>query len=265
MLSIIVPSYRNPNYLDLCLKSLIENQTVKNEIIVVLDGFPEESKEVIEKYKADIKVLEFPENRGLQTALNFGVYNATNENILILNDDNIVGKRFDEFLTIGLAGYCLTINQVEPIGPSIYGFPIINLGKTPKEFDYNKWLYIERELSISMKHPFLEFTNDGGMFPFAVSKKNYMKVGGFDTLYGSPFVVDFDFFLKLELAGIEFLKTSNYHFYHFGSATVNRGTEIRATEGPAAATFEYKWGFPPQRFANNSHVPKGQLKKGVQY
>ena len=52
-ISVIIPSYKNPKYLDLCLKSIIENQTDRNEIIVVLDGYADLSKDVVEKYKND--------------------------------------------------------------------------------------------------------------------------------------------------------------------------------------------------------------------
>ena len=38
-----------------------------------------------------------------------------------------------------------------------------------------------------------------GIFPFAMYKKDYMIVGGFDTMYKSPFICDWDFFLKLDL------------------------------------------------------------------
>ena len=79
MISIIIPTYRNPAYLDICLFSAIDQQTHKNEIIVVVDGFIEESQEVLDKYKDNIKILDLGENQGMQTALNLGVMNATNE------------------------------------------------------------------------------------------------------------------------------------------------------------------------------------------
>ena len=60
-----------------------------------------------------------------------------------------------------------------------------------------------------------KLTKDGGVFPFVISKKNYMIVGGFDTFYPSPYVCDWDFFLKLDLNEVEFYKTHNLHFYHF--------------------------------------------------
>jgi glycosyltransferase involved in cell wall biosynthesis len=49
MLSLIIPTYRNPEYLDICLRSAIENQTHKNEIIVAVDGFLEESADILIK------------------------------------------------------------------------------------------------------------------------------------------------------------------------------------------------------------------------
>ena len=39
MISVIIPTYKSPEYLDLCLKSVFEGQKNKNEIIVVADGF----------------------------------------------------------------------------------------------------------------------------------------------------------------------------------------------------------------------------------
>ena len=39
MISVIIPTYKEPEYLDLCLKSCIEGQVNNNEIIVVVDGF----------------------------------------------------------------------------------------------------------------------------------------------------------------------------------------------------------------------------------
>ena len=67
-----------------------------------------------------------------------------------------------------------------------------------------------------------ELTVDGGIFPFAMYKKYYMAAGGFDTLYQSPFICDWDFFLKLDLMGLAFSRTHKAHLYHFGStATKN--------------------------------------------
>ncbi len=84
MISLIIPTYRNPEYLDICLKSAIENQINKNEIIVAVDGFIEESHHILSKYQDNIQILDLGENQGMQTALNLAVINATNECIVII-------------------------------------------------------------------------------------------------------------------------------------------------------------------------------------
>ena len=143
MISIIIPTYRNPEYLDICLKSAIEQQKYKNEIIVAVDGFIEESQEVLDKYKDNINVLDLGENQGMQMALNLAVMNATNEIIFVVNDDNVFGEHYDEEIEKLLTDReksVLTVNQIEPSGPGIFNFPVKDLGKNPSEFKYKEFI-----------------------------------------------------------------------------------------------------------------------------
>ena len=264
MISIIIPTYRNPEYLDICLKSCIEQQHNKNQIIVAVDGFYEESKDVLDKYKDDINILDLRENQGMQQALNLGVMNAINEIIFVVNDDNVFSKDFDLEIESQLKERnVLTLNQIEPEGPGIFNFPVKDFGRNPSEFKYEE--FIEYEQSIRKN----ELTIDGGIFPFAMYKKYYMAVGGFDRMYQSPFICDWDFFLKLDLNNISFYRTHSGHFYHFGSTATKNGKEgekFKATEGPAAEIFMYKWGIQPRLFENLSHNPKdNKVVKGIKY
>ena len=253
MVSLIIPTYKNPKYLDICLKSAIEGQSNKNEIIVAVDGFISESRSVLDKYKDNIKILDLGHNQGMQQALNLGVYNASNETICIINDDNVLSKGWDTTINNDLnKGEVLTINQIEPTGPGIFNFPVKDFGGVDN-FDYDGYLKYEQQISKDKS------TDDGGIFPFAMSKKDYMIVGGFDTLYQSPFICDWDFFLKLDLNGLKFVRTHKSHFYHFGSTATKNGKEgdkFKATEQPAANVFIYKWGIRPSLFNNHSHNPK---------
>ena len=263
MISLIIPTYRNPEYLDICLKSAIENQVNNNEIVVAVDGFINESQHILDKYKQHISVLDLGDNQGMQTALNLAVMNANNKIICIINDDNVLSKDWDiiiekEFKTDSV----LTINQIEPTGPGIFNFPVKDFGKKPSEFNYEEFIKYEPTIREN------KLTLDGGIFPFVISKKNYMIVGGFDTIYQSPFICDWDFFLKLDLNGVSFTRTHNLHFYHFGSAATKNGKEgdkFKQTESPAAQIFIYKWGMLPQLFENNSHRPKGNKIKGIEF
>jgi glycosyltransferase involved in cell wall biosynthesis len=264
MISIIIPTYRNPKYLDICLQSAIEQADSVNEIIVAVDGFIEESQEVLDKYSKHISVLNLGQNQGMQTALNLGVMNASNEILFIVNDDNVFCKGFDTVIKNSLGPkHVLTLNQIEPTGPGIFNFPVKDFGRNPEVFKYEEFVEYEQTLRENKQ------TSDGGIFPFAISKKDYMIVGGFDTMYKSPFICDWDFFLKLDLNHIGFTRTHMAHLYHFGSTATKNGNEgerFKLTEGPAAQMFMYKWGIAPQLFDNNSHNPKdGSKIKGIKF
>lgn len=265
MISVIVPTYRESDYLDICLMSILKGQQNINEIIVIVDGFIEENQWVIDKYKDGVLFLEFDENRGLQTAINFGVYNSTNDKILIVNDDNVFPRDWDGILEqYDVENVVVTPNQIEPTGPGIFGFPVKDFGRTSDTFRFDE--YIEWEQSIRKD----EDTPDGEIFPFMISKKNYMIVNGFDTMYESPFICDWDFFLKLEMLGNKFLRSHRLHFYHFGGkATKNRDdntdeNKFRIGERDAYNVFEYKWGFKPQNGIDNSKKPNGIIR-GINY
>ena len=61
LISVIIPTYKSPEALDLCLQSAIEGQRNKNQIIVVVDGFYDLNKEVLEKWNQHIDVLNLEE------------------------------------------------------------------------------------------------------------------------------------------------------------------------------------------------------------
>ena len=279
MISAIIPTYRNPEYLDLCLKSATENlanldddpdlDDLPTEIIVVVDGFVEESQEIIEKYDG-INVIYLPKNMGMQHALNIGVMNASNPYIIILNDDNVFAPRWDirtqKFIKHNdMDNVIATIDQVEPGAGSIYGFisaegafkfedgkspEYWELWKSAETFPYEVWNMLEPHLKRADSSK-LSVDDGGRIFPFIVSKRNYMMLGGFDTFYQSPFFCDLDWWLKAELAGIKFGRWYGMHWYHFGSmATKNRkdaeADMFKQSESAAAQTFFYKWGYIPE-------------------
>ena len=255
MISVIIPSYRNPKYLDLCLHSLTRGQYNNNEIIVILDGYVEESDLVINKYKG-IDVISIPENKGMQHAINIGVWNASNEKIFIINDDNVFAPNWDEKLESQYdPNEILTVNQIEPTGPGMFNFPVLDCGQTVETFDVEKFIDEERKLSVNKKTP------DGNIFPFLINKKWFMAVGGFDTFYNSPNMCDLDFFAKLELIpGLTRARTHFLHTYHFGSVSTKKNAEaqkFREREAFAMQQYDYKWGIPPHNGKNNTKFPNG--------
>lgn len=90
--SVIVPVYNVEKYLEKCLDSLV-NQTLKDiEIIVVNDGTPDNSQEIIDNYAKKYSNIKsyIKENGGLSDARNYGLNKATGEYIAFLDSDDYV-------------------------------------------------------------------------------------------------------------------------------------------------------------------------------
>ena len=90
--SVIVPVYNVYNYLDKCLKSLV-NQTLKDiEILIVNDGSTDKSQEIIDKYSKkykNIKAFKKP-NSGLSDTRNYALGHVTGEYITFVDSDDYV-------------------------------------------------------------------------------------------------------------------------------------------------------------------------------
>jgi glycosyltransferase involved in cell wall biosynthesis len=248
MISVIVPTYKSPEALDLCLRSVVEGQKHTNQIIVVVDGFYDLNKEVLEKYKEHINVLNLEQNVGLCRATNLGVYNAKFDKILIINDDNVAPYGWDvQLLKKYKPNSVISPNQIEP-SPSIFKqFHIRDCGRDPKTFSLkNYWNYEE---------PLTGLPDDesGSTLPIFMSKIDYLRIGGWDENYEQGMVADCDFFLKCRLSGLKMVRTYNCHFYHFASVSVY-GEKRRLAELTGHEYFIYKWGNYMRRDNNNNIV-----------
>jgi glycosyltransferase involved in cell wall biosynthesis len=252
MISVVIPTYKEPEVLDLCLRSAIEGQSQQNQIIVVVDGFYELNKHVLDKYKDSIQYLALDSNAGLCQATNLGVYNASNDLILIVNDDNVFPKDWDKALEEAyVPNSVIAPNQIEPIPSMFRQFKIQDLGRDPKTFDLQAfWSY-----SSTVSFPSIEEV--GSTLPIFMAKKDYMRVGGWDVSYPGPWVVDWEFFMKCEMSGMKMLRTYNCHFYHFVSIGTRSSEQVaknRQLEMDCHDYFNYKWG------TNAKHNPINNSK-----
>jgi glycosyltransferase involved in cell wall biosynthesis len=238
MISVIIPTYKSPDALDLCLKSAIEGQQDrKNQIIVVVDGFYDINKEVLEKYAKSIDILDLKENVGLCRGTNLGVYNAKYDLVLIVNDDNVFPRNWDlSLLESYQPNSVVSPNQIEPTPSMFPQFIIENLGRDPKTFDLEKFWMFDYHVTSGYK-----VDETGSTLPIFMSKIDYLKVGGWDENYEQGMVADWDFFLKCQLSGMKMLRTYECHLYHFASISVN-GEKRRQAEMNGHEYAKYKWG-----------------------
>jgi GT2 family glycosyltransferase len=260
MISVIIPTYKAPASLDLCLTSIIQGQSDKNEIIVVVDGTYDINQDVLVKHSDDILVLNLENNVGTCRATNLGVYNSTHDKILIANDDNVFPKNWDDKLEKSFEeNSVITPNQIEPSPSMFRQFVINDLGRTPDDFDLNKYWSVSEMVSQTSKD------DSGSTFPIFISKKDFLKVGGFDESYPSQagYVADWDFFLKCELSGIKMLRDYSAHFYHFVSISAKSAEQIdtsKMEEQICHEYFHYKWG---QRAEHNPINNSKMLRKYI--
>ena len=248
MISVIIPTFKSPKMLDLCLKSAITGQSEKNQIIVVVDGHYDINKEVLNKYTEHIDILNMEQNVGLCRGTNLGVMNAHHDKILIVNDDNVFSKNWDKQLEkLYQPNSVISPNQIEPTPSMFKQFHIRNCGSDPKTFNLETyWEYEESKRG-------LPIDETGSTLPIFMKKLDYLKIGGWDENYELGMVADWDFFLKCQLAGLKMLRSYNCHFYHFASASTN-GEARQKAERNGHEYAKYKWGSYIQ------HDPQSNLK-----
>jgi len=251
MISVIIPTYKSPEYLDLCLESIFKTQTYDNQIIVVVDGFLDLNKSVLNKYPK-VQILDLGVNRGLAVATNWGVYNSNFEDILIVNDDNIFCRDWDvNLIDKSQPGFVWAVNQIEP-NPSMFPqFDIKDLGKNPQEFNLDLFLDYADGKNID------KIELSGSTLPIFMKKEDYLNVGGWDIMYPSPHVVDWDFFLKCSKHYVMW-RNYNVHFYHFAGASTRKTPEQDAAstrkEMEAHEFAKLKWG------SHIKHNPENNIK-----
>jgi glycosyltransferase involved in cell wall biosynthesis len=99
--SVIVPVYNTESYLRRCLDSVI-NQTLRDiEIICINDASLDNSIGILREYAAKdkrIKIIDFPENKGVSIARNAGIEIARGKYLGFVDSDDYIDKNFYEVL-----------------------------------------------------------------------------------------------------------------------------------------------------------------------
>ncbi len=258
MISIVIPTYKEPKYLDLCIESILCSQSWNNEIIVVVDGTYDCNKDVLDKYKGLIKPIIFDENYGQTKATNIGVYNAIHPRICIVNDDNVFPRDWDSSMINDLDyGILLTPNQIEPYNSMFKQFIKQDFGKTVEEFNLQEFQL--KELTFRKN----KVDDTGSTLPIFMYKVDFLRVGGWDESYPGAHVTDWDFMLKCRLSGMKMRRSYKCNFYHFVSIGTKSPEQIELSkqkENDGFEFFKYKWGsYPVHNPSNNEKSLQKQL------
>ena len=94
LLSIVIPVYDVEEYIEKCIKSFIKTLPEKTEVIIINDGSPDNSEEIIKKYADEYKQIRYikKENGGLSSVKNRGLKEAKGRYIIFLDSDDYVSS-----------------------------------------------------------------------------------------------------------------------------------------------------------------------------
>ena len=140
MFSIIIPTLNNLKYLKFCIKSIIKNSELKNEILVHVS---EDKNNEIRNYliSENIKYTFTSENVGLCTAINIIAKKASHEYFIYAHDDMYFCPRWEKPLVneinkLNHKNFYISGSMIEPNSGHIK----FNCGENIENFDEIKLL-----------------------------------------------------------------------------------------------------------------------------
>ena len=249
MISIIIPTYNNLDYLKLCLKSLKKNSSFNHEIIIHINDGSDGTLDFIKTN--NYKYTNSDDNIGLCSSINKAAKLVSNQYILYSHDDMYFCPNWDKVLldevkSLNHDNFYLSGTMIEP-----------DSGHIVCDFGIDLDTFKEDELLSKYKN--INFYDHQGTHfaPHLVSKKMWDKVGGFSEEFNPGIGSDPDFNMKLWKEGVRIFKGLNdFKVYHFGSLTTRKKKNLIQNRGDK--TFLKKWGITTKFF--KKHYLKSKTK-----
>ena len=219
--SLLIPSWNNLAYLQLCVHSIERNSACSHEILIhVNDGSDGTLEWVRQK---GLKHTHSEENIGVCWALNTLRPLVTTEYVVFINDDMYMlpgwDTAFDEEISrLGHHRFFFSSTIIQPESGSLKHLcgPVADYGSSPNNF---------READLLAHYQELPYDDWKGATspPNIVHRDIWDLVGGYSIIYSPGAASDQDFSAKLWLAGIrDFRGLGKSRCYHFMSKSISR-------------------------------------------
>ena len=239
--SILLPTWNNLPYLQLCIDSIKKNSTFTHQIIVHINEGKDGTLEWV-KDQPDIDYSYSKENIGVCYALNSCRTIAGTSYILYINDDMYACPGWDKSLD----------EEIEKIGHKYFFLSATAIeAKTHHPCSINKdfGTDIGSFNEAALLRDFASFSmNDwqGATWPPNIVHKDIWDlVGGYSTEFSPGLYSDPDFSMKLWQLGVRLFKgVSKSRVYHFGSISLKR-----VTKNKGYYTFVAKWAITQNTFS----------------
>ncbi|WP_270504839.1 glycosyltransferase family 2 protein [Eubacterium limosum] len=219
LISIVIPIYKVENYIERCIKSII-NQTYKFlEIILVDDGSPDDCGIICDQYaEIDSRITVIhQENKGLSGARNSGIDIAQGEFITFIDSDDWVCPDYIEILYNNLVDHSLDISICNYIDVSSYEIDQIRSNNQ----NVNVFTNLE-----ALEQYFTEFST-----PFVVSWGKLYKVELFENIRFPEGKIHEDEFTTYQLLfnakKIGFINEPLYYYFQRNDSIMGNGFNIK--------------------------------------
>ena len=102
-ITVVVTNFNYAPYLSRCLRSLIDQSLSKDayEIILVDDNSNDDSRQIMDLFKEEVKIIQLEKNYGLSYCANVGIKNCRSRYFVRVDADDWVHKHFLETFLIG--------------------------------------------------------------------------------------------------------------------------------------------------------------------
>tara|TARA_Y100000591_G_scaffold82007_2_gene69063 strand:- start:1179 stop:2054 length:876 start_codon:yes stop_codon:yes gene_type:complete len=247
MISIIIPTYNNKDYLKLCINSLKKNSYYDNEILVHVNEGNDGTVEYLKEKK--IYFTFSKTNIGLCSGCNLISKNSNFDYILYSHDDMyflpdwdlVLMNKVRELKTDKFYLSSIMING----DPKLTGHLNLNAGDKIENFNENFLLDNYENLN----HDDFQGST---WAPHLIHKKLWNKVGGFSEEFSPGAGSDPDLNMKLWNQGVRIFKClGKSKVYHFGSVTIRKKKDeiFKKNQGSLAnKIFLLKWGISIKTF-----------------
>ncbi|HVZ24835.1 MAG TPA: glycosyltransferase [Sediminibacterium sp.] len=239
--SIMIPSWNNLPYLQLCISSIRRHSVYPHQIIVHVNEGTDGTLEWVQSQQ-DISYGHSSENIGVCYALNVCRTMADTEYLLYLNDDMYVCPGWDEPLMREINAvpdkyFFFSSTAIEARSQSNCAIEK-NFGTSLENFQEDSLLKSFRDL------PMQDW--QGATWPPNIVHRDIWDLaGGYSTEFSPGMYSDPDFSRKLWLLGVRLFKgLADSRVYHFGSLSVKR---VKKNNG--YYRFIAKWGMTSGTFS----------------
>lgn len=232
--TILIPSWNNISYLQLCIESIRRNSRLPHQIIVHINEGRDGTLEWVDA-QPDLDYTFSRENIGVCYALNIGRALVDTEYIVYMNDDMYAcpgwdQELFNEIKSIGHPYFFLSATAIEPFASSNCAI-LADYGTDIEHFQEEKLLKEYATLPM--------YNWQGATWPPNVVHRDIWDLAGGYSLEFSPGMYsDPDFSMKLWTMGVRLFKgVAGSRVYHFGSKSTGR-----VVKNKGYYTFIAKWG-----------------------